>query len=199
MTFYLFRLCFKRKTINFNELCFITYAGMIRGAIAFALVLKIPVIDTPECTQGDGCLSKVNYDLLVSTTLILVMMTTLIFGTLMGKIQTILVPPTAKDEEEYHEMERKQSAIMSKSLMKRRASSIFNESHHEILVHPNEEKGVDDSMTSAQLDNEPASWPTSRFVRWFTLYDENVLKPFFIRKYRKEVQLLEDEYQELVR
>lgn len=86
MTFYLFRLCFKRKTINFNELCFITYAGMIRGAIAFALVLKIPVIDTPECTQGDGCLSKVNYDLLVSTTLILVMMTTLIFGTFMGKI-----------------------------------------------------------------------------------------------------------------
>jgi NhaP-type Na+/H+ or K+/H+ antiporter len=41
-TFYLFRLCFKSRNINFRELCFITYAGMIRGAIAFALVLKIP-------------------------------------------------------------------------------------------------------------------------------------------------------------
>jgi len=40
--FYSSRLCCKRKTINFNELCFITYAGMIRGAIAFALVLGIP-------------------------------------------------------------------------------------------------------------------------------------------------------------
>mmetsp|Transcript_64353 Transcript_64353/g.89033 ORF Transcript_64353/g.89033 Transcript_64353/m.89033 type:complete len:166 (+) Transcript_64353:788-1285(+) len=39
--FYLFRLCFRAKTIAFNELTFITYAGMIRGAIAFALVLKI--------------------------------------------------------------------------------------------------------------------------------------------------------------
>lgn len=79
-TFYFFRLCFKKKTINFRELCFITYAGMIRGAIAFALVLKIPVEGTPEC-HGTGCLSKVNYDLLVTTTLILVMLTTLIFGT----------------------------------------------------------------------------------------------------------------------
>lgn len=43
-TFYTFRLCCRRKTINFRELCFITYAGMIRGAIAFALVLKIPVL-----------------------------------------------------------------------------------------------------------------------------------------------------------
>ncbi len=40
-TFYCCRLCFKSKTINFRELLFITYAGMIRGAIAFALVLKI--------------------------------------------------------------------------------------------------------------------------------------------------------------
>jgi NhaP-type Na+/H+ or K+/H+ antiporter len=41
-TFYLFRLCFKKKTINFNELLFISYGGMIRGAIAFALVMMIP-------------------------------------------------------------------------------------------------------------------------------------------------------------
>ena len=41
-TFYLFRLCFKHKTISFNELVFISYGGMIRGAIAFALVLLIP-------------------------------------------------------------------------------------------------------------------------------------------------------------
>jgi NhaP-type Na+/H+ or K+/H+ antiporter len=42
-TFYLFTLCCRKRTIAFNELCFVTYGGMIRGAIAFALVLKIPI------------------------------------------------------------------------------------------------------------------------------------------------------------
>lgn len=46
-TFYMFSLCFKKKTICFSELCFICYAGMIRGAIAFALVLRIPVCLVP--------------------------------------------------------------------------------------------------------------------------------------------------------
>ena len=41
LVFYSFRLCFKSKTINFKELLFISYAGMIRGAVAFALVLQI--------------------------------------------------------------------------------------------------------------------------------------------------------------
>mgnify|MGYP002633441020 CR=1 FL=1 len=41
-TFFAFRLCCKTRTINIMELCFITYAGMIRGAIAFALVLTLP-------------------------------------------------------------------------------------------------------------------------------------------------------------
>ncbi len=42
-TFYTARLCCRKKTIKFRELLFITYGGMIRGAIAFALVLKIEV------------------------------------------------------------------------------------------------------------------------------------------------------------
>ena len=83
ITFYMFRLCFRKKTIAFKELCFITYAGMIRGAIAFALVLKIPVCETK---LDEGCISKVNYNMLVSTTLILVVITTLGFGTFMGKV-----------------------------------------------------------------------------------------------------------------
>jgi len=44
--FYTARLCCRRKTINARELTFISYAGMIRGAIAFALVLKIT-----KCTE----------------------------------------------------------------------------------------------------------------------------------------------------
>lgn len=40
--FYMFRCCCASRSIKFNELVFITYAGMIRGAIAFALVLTLP-------------------------------------------------------------------------------------------------------------------------------------------------------------
>jgi len=85
-TFYLFRLCFKSRNINFRELCFITYAGMIRGAIAFALVLRMPAEGLESCKPGNSCLTPQNYEVLVNTTLILVMMTTLIFGTFMGKV-----------------------------------------------------------------------------------------------------------------
>ena len=59
-TFYLFRLCFKKKTISARELCFVIYAGMIRGAIAFALVLKIPVDGTPEC-KDPPCITENTY------------------------------------------------------------------------------------------------------------------------------------------
>jgi len=49
LTFYAFRLCCWKKTINFRELLFITWGGMIRGAIAFALVILIPY----ECPEGE--------------------------------------------------------------------------------------------------------------------------------------------------
>ena len=85
-TFYLFRLCFKKKTINFRELLFISYGGMIRGAIAFALVMVIPYDDnTPgsDCYQNVECYSKENYYLARSTTLVVVIITTVFFGTFM--------------------------------------------------------------------------------------------------------------------
>lgn len=39
---FLFRMCMKKPDITFRELLFISWGGMIRGAIAFGLVLKIP-------------------------------------------------------------------------------------------------------------------------------------------------------------
>ena len=100
-TFYCCRLCFKRKTIKFNELLFITYAGMIRGAIAFALVLKI-TFDDGSGEPCDNCYSQDNYELVVSTTLMLVMLTTLIFGTFMDPVQKILVPSKGADKHAAH-------------------------------------------------------------------------------------------------
>lgn len=69
----LFRLCSKKSDISLRELSFITYGGMIRGAIAFGLVLKIP--NDPE--------SYPEREVIVTTTLALVIITTLFFGTFM--------------------------------------------------------------------------------------------------------------------
>ena len=106
--FYLFNTCFRSRTINPKELLFISWGGMIRGAIAFALVIKIPLQNTHSCI-GDpsDCFSKANYELMVSTTLAVVYVTTLVFGTFMAIVQKVLVPPTKQDlvdeEDENHE------------------------------------------------------------------------------------------------
>lgn len=93
-TFYLFRLCFRKKTINFKELLFITYGGMIRGAIAFALVLKIPYSCNKLLLE---CFPQDLYEMARSTTLVIVMATTLIFGTFMKKTQSLLLGTVEED------------------------------------------------------------------------------------------------------
>lgn len=54
-----------------KELCFICYAGMIRGAIAFGLVLRL-----------DG--STENRSVIVTTSLSLVIVTTVLYGGTLG-------------------------------------------------------------------------------------------------------------------
>ena len=63
--------------ISVRELVFIWYAGMIRGAIAFGLVLKIP--NVPEGEHGHFKERGV----VVTTTLAVVIITTVLFGTFM--------------------------------------------------------------------------------------------------------------------
>lgn len=99
-------------------MCFITYAGLIKGSIAFALVLKIPYEGTPDC-HDTVCISKVNYELLLTTTLSIVMATTLIFGTFIKKISILLVPPNEKDKAESLAIQKKKRAVMDKVLTKR--------------------------------------------------------------------------------
>lgn len=84
--FYLSLLIFKKQTIAFKELMFIGYGGMIRGAIAFALVMTIPHVGDPNCKHPEFCFTPEEYDLAVSTTLALVIVTTLAFGTFMKAV-----------------------------------------------------------------------------------------------------------------
>lgn len=71
------RLFGYQSGITFRELIFIWYAGMIRGAIAFGLVLRIDK-------------SFVNRDVIVTTSLSLVIFTTVVFGSTVGLVQRCL-------------------------------------------------------------------------------------------------------------
>lgn len=82
---FLFKLCSKKRDITLRELGFISYGGMIRGAIAFGLVLKIP-----DDKEGGGFRER---GLVVTTTLAAVIFTTVAFGSFMPVVQKILVPP----------------------------------------------------------------------------------------------------------
>jgi sodium/hydrogen exchanger-like protein 6/7/sodium/hydrogen exchanger 8 len=73
----LFSLCQKKKDITIRELGFISYGGMIRGAIAFGLVLKISPLPN---AKGEKFRER---GVIVTTTLALVIITTVLFGSFM--------------------------------------------------------------------------------------------------------------------
>jgi len=64
--------------------------------------------------------------MLVNTTLILVVLTTFIFGTFMGAVQKWLVSPSEEDEMEVARDQRAQSMAQDLALA-RRAESIYEE------------------------------------------------------------------------
>lgn len=67
---FLLSLCKHKKQVSYRQLVFISYAGLIRGAIAFGLVLKL----------DDNVKEK---EVIVTTSLALVIITTLLYGSTM--------------------------------------------------------------------------------------------------------------------
>ena len=83
---FLFRACQRCKgapDVDVKELVFITWGGMIRGAIAFGLVLKIPV-------KLEGGEKFKDRNIIITTTLAVVIFTTVFFGTFMNLISKCL-------------------------------------------------------------------------------------------------------------
>lgn len=138
-TFYTARLCCSKKTVAFKELLFICYGGMIRGAIAFALVLKIEVAENGCPAKQTGCYTKNNFELVVSTTLVIVMLTTILFGTFMKPVQKFLVAPTDEQANEYKVEDDDGELVEPAQLEMNRHMS-----HYEEVIHPNLEKHDDE-------------------------------------------------------
>jgi len=99
--FYAIQLCFKSRTIKARELFFIGWGGMIRGAIAFALVMRIPLQGSESCTSDnvkENCFSEQNFELMITTTFALIVFTTVVFGSFMALIGRIFVPADKPNE-----------------------------------------------------------------------------------------------------
>ena len=82
----LLRLCGYKSGISFKQVFFIGYAGLIRGAIAFGLVLRI------DNQVGQR-------SVIVTTCLTLVVFTTVFFGATVGMVQKCLFAKDIANEE----------------------------------------------------------------------------------------------------
>ena len=110
------------KRITWKEITFIWYAGLIRGAIAFGLVLRIDS-DLP------------NRSVIITTSLTLVVFTTIFFGSTVGLLGRCLFG----NDQEKVEIEAKEviDVIGSESVS---SSSSFKSSQvHQPLLHYNEQ------------------------------------------------------------
>lgn len=80
----LLQRCGLNSGLTFKQQIFIWFAGMIRGAIAFGLVLRIEEDEVK------------NRDVIVTTSLALVIFTTVVFGSLLGVLQKCLAEKPEK-------------------------------------------------------------------------------------------------------
>ena len=79
---YSFVICGCENTFKLKELIFLSYAGMIRGAIALGLAIKAYAIFT-------------EYEVMVTSVLALVIISTLVFGSFMPLMAKLLLDPPA--------------------------------------------------------------------------------------------------------
>lgn len=128
LTYFMFSCCHKEK-LTCKQLTFISYGGVIRGAIAFGLVLKIP--ESEDFHERD---------VLITTTLSIVIFTTLLFGTFMPLAQRILVPPTPEQVYENDTEEEVSNAVDGNTI---------SVSHYDNIVHPNDENDIATVITGS--------------------------------------------------
>lgn len=164
-----------KRELNFNEIIFLYCGGMIRGAIAFGLVLRLDH-------------SLPNREVIITTSLSLVIFTTLLFGTLMPILGKVLlgqgddnghghghaeVKGKAKDKKEGKEGKELDNLDHSGS------NEIEDPpSFHEMLIHPNFEDGEASVMIEKKKKNS--------CVKYFKDFDNTILRPILIYRYSKE-------------
>jgi NhaP-type Na+/H+ or K+/H+ antiporter len=161
-----------KQEMSMKELIFIWYAGMIRGAIAFGLVLRI-----------DGT-QYVNRDVIVTTSLSLVVFTTVFYGSTVGILSNCLFK---KDEPEAVMREEKKKDTNKEPLIKNVNDSFesvdlsCSDSSYQAMVHPNQERKQKQRIHTG-------------CAKYLHRFDELIMKPIFIYKYERNMQKKSKEF-----
>ena len=177
----------KRK-ITCGELLFIWYAGLIRGAIAFGLVLRISD-DVP------------NRSVIVTTSLTLVVVSTIFYGSTVGLLGKCLFDknpdPPELEEAAGEETEIRSQASYELSLPSNGMDSESSKSSvREQLLHYNQQEADDSSSSDeSQAKRKRRKQPKcSDFLRRF---DEMIMRPIFIYHYEKDMHNRAREFYDL--
>jgi len=175
--------CGYQSGMSLKELVFIWYAGMIRGAIAFGLVLRL---DT----------SNPNRDVIVTTSLSLVIFTTVVFGSTVGVLSKCLFGSNV--EETIKKIYSSKPTTLVSTPENPDGDDSFesvdlselsdDESSYERLIHPNEEH--------APKTHRHHYRGCSKYLHRL---DEMIMKPILIYRYEKSKQKQSKEFFELFR
>lgn len=154
---------FRTQKIDEKQQFMLWFAGL-RGAIAFALALRIPCDDPP------GSPKCKNSELFVTSTMIIVFCTTLIVGTAMEKVATGL-----------NLVEQVSAQMLEMPMMPHTGSSDTMEAHR-----PQDKDEDTGSHLASHLPTRARSiWDSPRgvFYQWFASIDKGLLQPMLGGKY----------------
>lgn len=149
-----------KSGIRFKDLIFISYAGMIRGSVAFGLVLRIDH-------------TVVNRPVIVTTSLFLVNLTTIVLGSTVATVQNFLFGKEMAA--------KKEAEAMAKGLLEKSPNA--DKSAEEMFLHPN----LNVSNNAPQPMIEPRT-KKGKCIKWFRDWDKNVVKRHLIHNYNKDAQ-----------
>jgi hypothetical protein len=178
--------CFgQTPSVTFKEASFMCFAGMIRGAIAFGLVLRL-----------DKNLE--NRSVIVTTSLSLVLVTTILFGSTLGLISKCLFPEPKKTSPEIEEPLIKEE---QQDFYHNLSDSMDSDSSYDNFVHPNLNPSMVTVATTAHGGKGSGVSGHHRhrygpIKRGLKRLDEKYMSPFFIYKYNHHEMKLGDKYNE---
>ena len=180
--------------LTFKELVFIWYSGLIRGAIAFGLVLRIE-----ESFPGR--------DLIVTTCLSLVLLSTIIFGSTIGLVGSCLFPKEtiegdkdfdgepgdAIDEDEDDVIDDGMSSDSSErsGFMGPNEQPMQPSEYSASQVNDDQYQRATGNSQVSNLEGQDSQVKTKKRQRkgcghYMQRFDEFCMKPIFIRKYNPE-------------
>lgn len=177
------------KKITWSELAFIWYAGLIRGAIAFGLVLRI---DKTMANRG----------VIVTTCLTLVVFTTIFFGSTVGLLGKCLFKESEAEEEAKEEANNQVGVEEVDSVGTDSMSNSSDKSSqiNQPLIHYNEQmeteerNSVNHSAQSAAQKKKNQKGTCGQYIKRF---DKLILRPLLIYKYEKDKEARAKEFYEM--